>query len=250
MALPAPAEIRGQTLTDIQRATWAKQAGFPDNVIAEAVAVSIAENRSGAVDARGGPNSNGSYDYGMWQINEKAHPGLFARHPQWWSVSNANMAKEIWAEAGNSFRPWSTWKAGLHKPYMSRGEAAAKNAPWGGVDQNTPNEEWNIPGVSDTVDAITAVAETLRGIGNGIKAAAGAVFKAGFWAGNPNNWERVALVVAGGGLLIVGTTLLLKPIVKPIANEALKLAGPAGGSSKSAGKATKAASTSTNAPKG
>lgn len=250
MALPVPAEFRGQTLTDIQRATWAKQAGFPDNVIAEAVAVSIAENRSGKIDAVGGPNPDGSYDYGMWQINEKWHPALFQRYPQWWSVSNATMAKEVWAQAGNSFRPWTTWKNGDHKSYMARGEAAAKAAPWGGTGSSEPQTEWEVPGISDTVDAIAAVAETLRGIGNGIKAAAGAVFKTGVWAANPNNWERVALVVAGGGLLIVGTTLLLKPIVKPIANEALKLAGPASGG-KSAGKAGKGsapASTSTKGP--
>lgn len=242
MALPVPAEFRGQKITDIQRATWAKQAGFPDNVIAEAVAVSIAENQSGAIDAVGGPNPDGSYDYGIWQINEKWHPALFVRYPQWWSVSNATMAKEVWSQAGSSFSPWSTWKQGKHKAYLSRGEAAAKAAPWGGSGQSDPQTEWDIPGVSDTVDAIAAVAETLRGIGNAIKTAAGAVFKTGVWAGNPNNWERVALVVAGGGLLIVGTTLLLKPIVQPIAKEAAKLAGPASGGS--AGKGTAPASTS------
>lgn len=246
MALPVPSEFRGQKLTDIQRATWAKQGGFPDNVIAEAVAVSIAENHSGDIGAIGGPNPDGSYDYGMWQINEKWHPELFVRFPQWWSVSNASMAKEVWAQAGNSFSPWSTWKHGDHKAYMGRGEAAAKASPWGGTGSSDPNTEWNIPGVTDTVDAIAAVAETLRGIGNAIKTGAGVVFKASVWGANPNNWERVALVVAGGGLLIVGTTLLLKPILQPVAKEALKLAGPAGGAA--GGKAASKASTSTKGP--
>lgn len=245
MALPVPADVRGQKITDSQRATWARQGGFPENVIAEAVAVSIAENQSGDVGAIGGPNPDGSYDYGIWQINEKWHPDLFQRFPQWWSVANASMAKEVWAQAGNSFEPWSTWKAGKHKAYLSRGEAAAKSAG-GNTSQSDPNTEWDIPGISDTIDAIAAVAETLRGIGNGIKAAAGAVFKTGVWAANPNNWERVALVVAGGGLLIVGTTLLLKPLVQPIAKEAAKLAGPASGGS--AGKsAAKSAPASTSA---
>jgi lysozyme-like protein len=242
MALPVPADVRGDTLTDNQRATWAKQAGFPDNQIATAVAVSIAENRSGAIDAVGGPNPNGTYDYGMWQINEGAHLGLFERFPRWWSVENANMAKAVWDGAGGSWNPWTTFRTGAYKAYMARGEKAAKEAPAGGTGQTDPNEEWDIPGISDQIDALTAVAEVLRGIGNAVKTAAGSLWKTGQWAANPNNWERVALVVAGGGLLIVGTTLLLKPVVQPIAQQAAKLAGPASGGS--AGKASAAASTS------
>lgn len=235
MPLPVPAEFQGQTLTDQQRATWAKQAGFPDDQIATAVAVSIAENRSGKIDAIGGPNFDGSRDYGMWQINASAHPGLFERYPQWWSVQNANMAKAVFDEAGGSWRPWSTFNSGIYATYMDRGRKAAAESPWGGTGQSEPIE------VFDTGSAITAAAEVLRGLANALKSIAGGSFKVGAWVANPDNWERVALVVAGGGLLIVGTTILLRPITKPLAQEAMKLAGPAaaGGGAKSAAKTAK-----------
>ena len=236
MPLPVPAEFRGQTLTDNQRATWAKQAGFPADQIATAVAISIAENRSGKIDAIGGPNLvDGSYDYGMWQINDKAHPGLFERFPQWWSVQNANMTKAVWDDAGGSWRPWTTFTSGTYSAYMDRGRKAAEEAPWGGVGQSDPVT------VFDTTSAITAAAEVLRGLANAVKSVAGGTFKVGAWMADPDNWQRVALVVAGGGLLIVGTTILLRPITKPLAQEAVKLAGPAAGGASAAKSAAKKA---------
>lgn len=247
MPLPAPAEVRGQKLTDAQRANWARQAGFSEALIPTAVAISIAENDTGAVDRVSIlPNSDGSRDYGMWQINDKAHADLFARFPQWWSVQNANMARAVYDEAGQSWRPWTTYKTGAYKAHMARGEAAAKAA--GPTAQAPYEEQWDIPVVTDTVDAIAAVAETLRGIGNGIKSAAGAVFKAGAWAAKPESWQRVALVVAGGGLLIVGMTLVLKPITKKGADMALSLAGPAGGKG-GGGKSAPKASNGSGSPK-
>lgn len=235
MVLPVPDEFKGQTLTDNQRATWAKQAGFPADQIATAVAVSIAENRSGKIDAIGGPNLlDGSFDYGMWQINGKAHPGLFQQYPQWWSVQNANMAKAVYDGAGGSWRPWTTYTSGAYALYMDRGRKAAAEAPAGAVGQSDPIT------VYDTGSAIGAAAEVLRGLANAVKSIAGGVFKVGAWTGNPDNWQRVALVVGGGALLIVGTTILLRPITKPLAQEAMKLAGPAASGAGAKSAATKA----------
>jgi len=49
-------------------ADWLKQAGWPNNLIPTMVAIGGAESRW-RIDAVGGPNGDGTYDYGWLQIN-------------------------------------------------------------------------------------------------------------------------------------------------------------------------------------
>ena len=85
-----------------------------------AVAIALAES-GGNPDAynpetaAGTPEGLGSY--GLWQIYLKAHPnfqGLNLFDPQ----TNANAAYEVYAEAGNSFRPWSTYLNGAYTAHL------------------------------------------------------------------------------------------------------------------------------------
>ena len=102
-------------------AAAAKLAGFPDEVLEVAVAVSGAET-SGNTWVVGGPNKNGTYDFGAWQINE-VHK---VKHPEWFEATtaginwanhadNARMAFAVYTEAGNSFRPWVAYTTGRYK---------------------------------------------------------------------------------------------------------------------------------------
>lgn len=78
-------------------------AGFPESALETMVAIHGAET-SGNVWSVGGPNTNGTYDYGAFQINATAdHP------PQNWAsyFENAKLAYPLYAERG--YRPWYGW---------------------------------------------------------------------------------------------------------------------------------------------
>lgn len=216
MAKTAPNDVRGVRLSDAQIAGWAKSAGFPDDQIATAVAVALAES-SGRIDAVGGPNYNGSYDYGVWQINESAHPEKFQQWPDWWSVTNANMAFAVWSAAGRRWTPWSVYNSQAYLLYMPRGTAVA-DAPPAGTNKSPYSEKLDIPGVPDAAaNAIGDTTAALVGIGNAMKTLAAGSFKAGQWIAQPGNWIRVAQVGVGVVLLGVALNVVIRPTVMKVA---------------------------------
>lgn len=79
---------------------------FLDTAIAVALAESGGDSK--AISPTG--------DYGLWQINKKAHPTLIASGD--WSDGKANteMARKVWKDAGGSFSPWSTYKSQNGQP--------------------------------------------------------------------------------------------------------------------------------------
>lgn len=97
------------TTSDVVRV--AKNAGFQGEDLIKAVAIAYAESR-------GNPNAVGDQDLapergpsiGLWQINigSKAHPEMSS-----WNLTdpltNARAALSVYQQAGNSFRPWSTF---------------------------------------------------------------------------------------------------------------------------------------------
>lgn len=203
MAQPVPAEHKGVTLTAVQIGQWAASAGFPKEELGNAIAIALAES-SGRIDAVGGPNANGTYDYGVWQINEGAHPQLFQQYPQWWSAANGKMAFDVWTRAGNKWTPWSVWNSGAYRFYSPEALAAASK-----IDPIEISPE------SDP-DPISAIPEALNEIGNAFKSIAGGVGKAGQWMGEGGNWVRVAQVVAGGAMLLSALTIVMKPLISQI----------------------------------
>lgn len=76
-----------------------------------AVAIALAES-GGKTDA---VSSTG--DYGLWQINKKAHPGLFSLGDWKDPKVNAQMAASVYRAAGNSFKPWVTYNSGAYKSH-------------------------------------------------------------------------------------------------------------------------------------
>lgn len=97
-------------------AQYAKAAGFPDDQIGIAVAVATAE--SGLKPTATNRNTNGSTDFGLWQINS-IHASVLSQGT--WSdpADNAVMAFKIWQQAGNSWTPWVTFKTGAYQKYMT-----------------------------------------------------------------------------------------------------------------------------------
>lgn len=83
-----------------------------------AVAIASAESNMNP-SAIGGPNSDGSRDYGLWQINDKAHPDILTSavmSSKSWAdpQTNAKMAYQVYHNAGDSFTPWSTYNNGTY----------------------------------------------------------------------------------------------------------------------------------------
>lgn len=91
-------------MTEEQAAGVLRYVGFPRSAAVIMLAIGIAE--SGLVaNIIGGPNSDGSYDYGWLQHNSKLPTGP----PFWYKpVVNAEMAKVKWAARG--YNPWCTYE--------------------------------------------------------------------------------------------------------------------------------------------
>ena len=183
-----PPEYKGQTLTPKQIAVWATQAGFTGNDVTTAVAVALAES-GGRIDATN-TNTNGSTDYGVWQINS-IHADEFAKHPQWWSVENADMAHDIFVAAGNSWKPWTTYTSGAYNMYLAQASSAASSVNADGFGAGGPDSTKNVT----TIPGVDSIAESFSAFSTGVAAVAK-------WISDPHNWERVGLVIVGGALIV------------------------------------------------
>lgn len=108
-------------LTPDQIATVAQNAGFSGSDLTMSVAVALAES-GGDPNAVGDLNLTPGGSIGLWQINLKAHPDLAQ-----WNLTdpqtNANAAYRVYTAAGNSFYPWSTYKAGISASLLSEASA-------------------------------------------------------------------------------------------------------------------------------
>jgi hypothetical protein len=107
-------------MTKDQISTLAQNAGFTGDDINTAAAIALAESGGNAhaynpETEAGTPQGQGSF--GLWQIYLKAHPEFFG-----WALYdpqvNANAAFKVYADAGNSFTPWSTYKNGMYEGHL------------------------------------------------------------------------------------------------------------------------------------
>ncbi len=157
-------------VSDGDIAAAARAAGFTGIDLVTAVAISLAENQRSDPTATN-RNSDGSTDFGLWQINSVHGPLL--RKGNWQNpVDNARMAKAVFDNAGG-FTPWSVYKSGKYRMFVPRATSAVGNAP-AVVATNAPL-------------ASTNAAETF----------AGTLTKA-------DTWKRVGLFLAGAFLFLLG----------------------------------------------
>lgn len=178
-----------QVLTDAQVADIAVFGGWSANSpdLVTAVAVSLAENRTSDPKKISPRNVNGSFDYGLWQVNSiHGYPvdQLLT------STGNARAAFEVWQKQGWS--AWTTYKTGAYLLFLPR----AKQAIASGTGQG------RAPGVAAGTGS--GVAPTLSTLDVAVKTIGGFVG----WVGNPHNWVRVAEVTIGGMLIIAGLAVV------------------------------------------
>jgi hypothetical protein len=91
-----------------------------EDQIVTATAIALAES-NGVTDAKGGPNSNGTYDWGLFQINDVHKPTQAEKTDP---IANAQRAYKIWVQAGHSFKPWATYNSGSYKKKLTDGQLA------------------------------------------------------------------------------------------------------------------------------
>jgi hypothetical protein len=171
-----------------------------------AVAVALAESGGDAYKDNKGLNVDGSTDWGMWQINDRAHPNL-AGWDNWYdATTNARMAKQVYddrARTGrNGWSAWSAYTSGAYKTHIPAAQAGVSqpSGTAGGDDQTTQEAEW----FRDTKDVMGQIA-------NGISAMAQVVWKAMVWMANPHNWVRAAFVLTGGAMAVGAIVVAVKP---------------------------------------
>jgi len=91
------------------RDLWVKAGGRPDQA---PLAAAVAMAESGGRNVRSAPNSNGTYDVGLWQINS-SHGNLASLDP----LANARAAVQM-SGNGQNWRPWCTaWTNGCSGTY-------------------------------------------------------------------------------------------------------------------------------------
>lgn len=204
---------------DVARA--AKAAGFPDSQLVTAVAVAYAESSFNAT-AVNRSNSNGSVDYGLWQINSvHGYPEITSgawRDPK----TNAQMAKRVWDKQG-----WAAWS--VYRPSDTVGYArylAARPAAVAFVASAVG------PGAA-AAGAVDTPSAVVGGVGADVSEGLGLVAEIAKeplavlrWFQNPRTWERIAYI--GGGLVLTtaGVWILISStLAKPALDAATKIVG-------------------------
>lgn len=157
----------------------------------DAIAVCLAESK-GIPNAVNSHNSNGSIDYGLWQINSvhsKTFSGNYKGYLNLWDnryepVTNTIMAKAIWTDAGGSFSPWSTWKSGAYKSHLGHGVAVHKWLLAGGHIELPLGEGDPLTAIGGAVvDGANAAGAALNPFGGYLNAALGFLKDAGITIG-------------------------------------------------------------------
>lgn len=111
-------------LSDGQLVELARGAGWSETDIPTAVAIALAES-AGKVNAVYRNPSPISYDLGLWQVNDVAHPSYDRNSLVTNPLFNANAGKEIKAATG--FASWATYTNGKYQSFESRANLAFHN---------------------------------------------------------------------------------------------------------------------------
>lgn len=165
---------------------------------------------------------------GLWQICPTNFGWLGVTQTELRNDPRAQFraAKRIYDRQG-----WDAWRASGGKP----GGDASATSPTDLVA--------GAAGFAGSLDPTQALLGPLGDIAGGITAAAGALKGFSEWLTDPDTWRRIALVVAGGGIVLVGAATLARgtEFGRTVENVATTVV-PAGRVAKAAG-AAKSAST-------
>lgn len=131
-------------LQDEQYAMLARAAGFLEAELPTGLAVMFAES-AGRVNAINRNPSPVSYDIGLWQINDKAHPSYDRVKLGTNPLYNASAARAIYV-AANGWSPWSAFKNGSYSKNISRANAAISASGGANVGITDCSGSKSVPG--------------------------------------------------------------------------------------------------------
>lgn len=181
----------------------AKAAGFPNGELVTAVAVAYAESTFNASATH--KNSDGSTDYGLWQINS-SHGFPELSNGSWATPTvNAQLAYRVWKAQG-----WNAWS--VHKPSDAIGYAryvaaipAAEAFVLAGTGVSAAAAgAVGLPG--DAASSAAGTAEDALTLTAEIAKEPLTVLK---WFEQPDTWWRILKLGVGSALLITGVYLLV-----------------------------------------
>jgi hypothetical protein len=148
-------------------------------------------------------NSNGTTDYGLWQINS-VHSDLLKEWDWKNPRDNSKMAFNIWQAAGGKWTPWSTYPA-ASSLRMNQAHTAVMDAVKRAA--STPSQSlWDQISMPLNMNAFGSAAETV-GSATDFLSQVGTFFSK---LGDPKFWTSVGVVLAGGIMLIFVAIHLLK----------------------------------------
>jgi hypothetical protein len=202
---------------------WTRAGGNPQ---AGQVAAAVSRAESGwRPTAESPPNSNGTVDRGLWQVNS-VHGALSTFDP----LSNAKAAVEI-SGNGTNWKPWCTaWSDG------ACGTKGGSPPPPGGVAAGSPAAAYMTGDLSPvTVDGSGGAGVETAGIGGGVGGIGSGLLS---WMGLPV--VGVGMVVGGALLMLAGAYVLGRLMLAQSpqgAREVVRLVGQV----TPAGRATRAA---------
>lgn len=191
----------------------ARDVGFKELHAKIMVAVAYAESGLDA-DEVSKPNTDGTIDVGLWQINSihrKKNPTWTI---EWLRVPHNNaLAAYALSNKGKTLQPWDASKDGDNgwkKPAEKIGDdyinhidsPLIPNFIEKPLDKVNDGLDKVVGAAGDVWDATTATAHALESV---VKA----IGKAGGWLGNPHNWLRIAYVGLGAGVVLAGLSKLI-----------------------------------------
>jgi hypothetical protein len=181
----------------------AEGAGWRLDDLTTAVAVALAESGGDATATH--HNTDGSTDYGLWQVND-VHSGHKA--PEGWAdpATNGRLAHAVFVKQG--WHAWSAHNSGRYLLYMGRARVATARYA-GGLGTGVAGP-----------DVAGAVGGTVAAAGDAVQLAA----RGGAWASDPGNWLRV-VYVALGAVMVAGAVIVVAGKTLPGAGGAIRAAG-------------------------
>lgn len=209
----------------------AVNAGFKGKAVETAVAVALGES-SGRTDARGDvaiQTAEWGPSIGLWQIrSRKAESGKGSSRDATRLMDpgfNAKAAYQI-SSSGTNFRPWSVYTSGAYLMHLPQAKAGVKANGGRAIATGTAGGPTDNPLIPDALEGpLDAAAATAQAI----KDLAGFPARVLAWISDRNNIIRVAKVGTGLGLVIMGLSVVARPVVTGalgVAGKAVGLVGP------------------------
>jgi hypothetical protein len=212
------------TLTYQQIVQVARAGGLPgDPEVWAAIAMAESSGRTDVVNSIGA--------VGLWQINQPVH---ISSHPTWtvaWlqnPINNAHAAHTVYNEQG--FEAWEAFTGpdghGDDGPwrqyYQQNSSHGVQPAGWWDDFWKGFKKGWNTgpgpklgdPNGEDAPPDLGGALNSAGDIATGIGTIAEGVVKAATWLGSARNWVRVGYVLGGGVLVLMGLTIVARPVLQ------------------------------------